>query len=83
MAELKRNFSAAKMNKDADERLVPAGEYRDANNIEIASPNSGDVPGNIGTARTIKSNWHITRESINNSGWNPEKAFCVGAIADE
>ena len=35
MAELKRTFSAGKMNKDLDERIVPPGEYRDAQNIEI------------------------------------------------
>ena len=83
MAELKRNFSAAKMNKDLDERLVPAGEYRDANNIEIASPNSGDGNNDVGTARTIRSNWRITHFSIDNAFNNPEKAFCVGVIADE
>ena len=37
MAELKRTFSNAKMNKDLDERKVPSGDYRDATNIEIAT----------------------------------------------
>ena len=30
MPEIKRTFTAGKMNKDLDERLVRNGEYRDA-----------------------------------------------------
>ncbi len=52
MAELKRVFSSAKMNKDMDERLVPNGQYRDANNIEIATSEGS----NVGTVQTILSN---------------------------
>jgi len=52
MAELKRNFLKAKMNKDLDERLVPNGEYRDALNIEIATSEGSDT----GSVQTIKSN---------------------------
>ena len=37
MPEFKRNFSQAKMNKDMDERLVPAGQYRDAKNVQIST----------------------------------------------
>ena len=50
MAELKRNFSKAKMNKDVDERLVPSGEYRDAMNIEISTSEGA----NVGTAAIYK-----------------------------
>ena len=52
MAELKRTFSQAKMNKDMDERLVPAGQYRDALNIQIATSDGSDV----GSAQTILGN---------------------------
>ena len=52
MAELKRNFLKAKMNKDLDERLIPNGEYRDALNIEIATSEGSDT----GSVQTIKSN---------------------------
>ncbi len=37
MAELKHSFDKARMNKDKDERLVPTGEYRDANNIQVST----------------------------------------------
>ena len=43
MPELRRNFSQAKMNKDMDERLVPPGQYRDANNIQIATSDGAEV----------------------------------------
>ena len=43
MPELKHNFTAGKMNKDLDERLVPNGEYRDAMNIQIRTTSGGDA----------------------------------------
>ena len=52
MAELKQNFSQAKMNKDLDERIVPNGQYRDALNIQI-STSDGDA---VGTAQTLMGN---------------------------
>ena len=51
MSELKRVFSDAKMNKDMDERIVPNGQYRDANNIEIATSEGSSV----GTVQSILS----------------------------
>ena len=35
MPEIKHSFTAGKMNKDLDERLVPNGQYRDAMNIQV------------------------------------------------
>ena len=43
MAEVKQNFLKAKMNKDLDDRLVPKGEYRDAQNIKVAKSEGQDV----------------------------------------
>ena len=31
------------MNKDLDERLIPAGEYRDALNIEVSTSEASNV----------------------------------------
>ena len=78
MQELKRNFAAAKMNKDMDERLVPQGQYRDALNIQIAT---SDGP-NVGTAQTLHGN--DKKSSIFNSpgAYNiPLTSTCVGSIA--
>ena len=43
MPELKRIFNAGKMNRDLDDRLVPAGEYREALNINIGRSEGSDV----------------------------------------
>ena len=56
MAELKRDFSGAKMNKDMDERVVPAGQYRDANNVQISTSDGSDV----GTLQTLMGNSEVT-----------------------
>lgn len=78
MAELKRTFSKAKMNKDSDERLVKTGEYRDALNIEISTSEGG----NVGTAQNIKGN---TKRNTMLSAAGvydvPDTATCVGSIA--
>ncbi len=77
MAELKRTFSKAKMNKDLDERAVPSGEYRDANNIEIATSESS----NVGAAQTILGN-AIRNTMFEGVEYNiPTTATAVGSIA--
>ena len=43
MAEVKNDFLKSKMNKDLDDRLVPKGEYRHAQNISIAKSEGNDV----------------------------------------
>ena len=35
MPEIKHNFTAGKMNKDLDERLIPNGQYFDEMNIQV------------------------------------------------
>ena len=52
MAESKRTFQAAKMERDLDERLIQPGAYRDAVNISISS--SEDA--NVGSIENIKGN---------------------------
>tara|TARA_Y100001973_G_scaffold13804_1_gene19621 strand:+ start:1946 stop:6016 length:4071 start_codon:yes stop_codon:yes gene_type:complete len=43
MAEIKNTFLKSKMNKDLDHRIVPNGEYRDAQNIAISKSEGADV----------------------------------------
>ena len=43
MPELQHHFRVGRMNKDLDERLVPNGEYRDAQNTEIVTSEGSDV----------------------------------------
>jgi len=77
MSELKHGFGAAKMNKDADERTVPNGEYRDALNVQIVTSDGSDV----GTLQTLLGN-----SKISSSGFQAtlsSYAQCVGSVADE
>ena len=66
MPEIKHDFSAGKMNKDLDERLVPQGEYRDAMNIQVRTTSAEEgatsvtgPAGNAGTVQNIKGNKEI------------------------
>ena len=43
MPELKNTFLKGRMNRDLDERLVPNGEYRLAENIEILTSETSGV----------------------------------------
>ena len=69
MAELRQDFSKARMNKDMDERLVPNGEYRDANNIQIATSDSSE----IGTVQSLLRNISRSRIEINSTTGKPLK----------
>ena len=62
MAEIKNSFLQSKMNKDLDDRLIPNGEYRDAQNISVGKSESDD----IGALETILGN-----ELSTNFGLNP------------
>ena len=72
MAEIKQNFSAGKMNKDLDERLLPKGQYRHAENIQVSTSEDSDV----GAIENILSNTKL-------SNINLEEAVCVGVYANE
>lgn len=43
MAEVKNAFIKSKMNKDLDSRLLPSGEYRDGQNIQVSESEGEDV----------------------------------------
>jgi len=84
MAELKRNFLKAKMNKDLDERLIPEGEYRDALNVEITTSEGS----NTGSAQTLKGNkkWdenYTDKGSTLSNSTNGLSAKTVGTYVDE
>ena len=64
------------MNKDLDERLVPNGQYRDANNIEVSTSEDNDV----GSVQSIKGNTSIADVGITSTFNN---GVCIGAFSDE
>ena len=43
MPEIKNTFLKSKMNKDLDSRLIPNGEYRDAQNLSVSKSEGSDV----------------------------------------
>ena len=71
--KLKNIFSAGKMNKDSDERLVQNGEFRDALNVKVVSSSGSDV----GAVENSISNTVLTQL---NFGVNP---VCIGSVADD
>ena len=56
MPEIKKVFLRGKMNKDLDERLIPDGEYTDAQNIQVSSTNESDA----GTVQNIQGTKLLT-----------------------
>ena len=61
MAEIKNTFIKAKMNKDLDDRLVPPGEYRNAQNVSISRSEGSDV----GALENILGNSVISSTVLN------------------
>ena len=47
MAKAKNVFIKSKMNKDLDDRLLPPGEYRDAQNVSISRSEGEDVGADL------------------------------------
>jgi hypothetical protein len=73
MALSSRGFSGSpKMNKDADERVVPNGEYRDALNVQVTSSDDSEV----GSLQSLLGNTLLSTDIV------PEGSKCVGSIAD-
>ena len=59
------------MNKDMDERVLPSGQYRDANNIQIATSDGSDV----GSLQSLLANANMVDGSV-----DPQYATCVGVL---
>lgn len=78
MAESKRTFQAAKMNKDIDDRLVQPGTYRDALNVSVEFSEDG----NVGALENLKGNEILENQDITglSSSSNPN-AKVIGSIA--
>jgi len=63
MAEIKNSFLRSKMNKDLDDRLIPNGEYRDAQNISVGKSEADD----IGALETVLGNDLVDITSLNDN----------------
>lgn len=83
MPEIKHNFTAGKMNKDLDERLVRNGEYRDALNIQVRTTDGdSDGVGDAGSVQNIKGNEKIG-EAYRAVGYNDNETKIIASVSDE
>ena len=74
MAEVRNNFLKSKMNKDLDSRILPSGEYRDAQNVNVSKSEGEDV----GSLENVLGNIEVTDFGLSND-CNLE---VIGKIAD-
>lgn len=77
MGKLSRNFTAGKMNKMVDDRLIPNGEYIDALNVRMGSTENAE----IGVIENAKGNERLTTLQYNGQVLS-ENARCIGAFED-
>jgi len=74
MAEDKKVFLQGKMNQDIDDRILPTGEYREAQNIQITTSEGSDV----GAIQNVSGNELVGAQSIVNSS-----AYATTALGSE
>ena len=76
MPKVQRNFIKGRMNKGADERIVPQGEYIDALNVRLGSTEGTE----IGAVENSKGNELLVSLQYNNEVLL--EARCIGAYED-
>jgi hypothetical protein len=74
MAEVKNSFLKSKMNQDLDDRLIPNGEYRYANNISVGKSETDD----IGSLKNVLGNEILPLTE----GTGFPGLECIGAFMD-
>ena len=80
MPKLTQNFVRGRMNKDLDERLVPKGEYRDGQNIQVSTSEGSDV----GAVENVLGN--VLKNFEGSGDWAPSfdltNATTIGTVRD-
>ena len=76
MAKVLNTFLKSKMNKDLDARIIPEGEYRDAQNAQVSKSESA----NVGNLENVLGN--VSIENFNTLT-GVSGLICVGAFSDE
>jgi hypothetical protein len=77
MVKVTSTFTAGKMNKVVDERLLPPGQYVDAQNLRLGSTETSEV----GSIELTKGNSQITNITFNATAPSAS-ARCIGAYPD-
>ena len=89
MPEIKHTFTAGRMNKDLDERLVPNGEYRHALNIQVRTTDgNSEGVGDAGVVQNLQGNSEVYNSAAataayNTIDYNAVSTKIVGSVADE
>ena len=76
MVKVSRSFTAGKMNKVFDERVIPNGEYIDAMNVRMGSTEQSE----IGVIENTKGNLPLTSLAYIDGTPLSVSAKCIGAI---
>ena len=78
MSNITRNFTAGRMNKLVDQRLVPNGEYVDALNVRMGSTEQSEM----GVIENTKGNLALTEIGYIDGTPLSIEARCIGAFED-
>ena len=78
MAQLKNMFVKGKMNLDLDERLIPKGEYRKAQNILVTNSEDSDV----GAIENVRGNELVNTASLGLGNNVIDDGQCIGSCVD-
>ena len=82
MAEVKNAFIKSKMNKDLDSRLLPSGEYRDGQNIQVSKSEGEDVgalENAVGNIPAVATQGDVDFSVLSGCGCNLKS---IGIFAD-
>jgi len=79
MPEIKNTFLKSKMNKDLDARILPNGEYRDAQNISISRSEGSDV----GALENVLGNTKLTDLKTEIGYLEDSKAAALYSVAGD
>lgn len=79
MAQVKNTFLKSKMNKDLDSRILPNGEYRDAQNVSVSKSENSDVGSLenvlsnelISTIKSLIIDIEVAKSAVKASGATP------------
>jgi len=79
MPEVKNNFLQSKMNKDLDDRILPKGQYRNAQNVNINKSEGADV----GALENVKGNALLTNFNQSNGSADQKNIEIIGFYTDD
>ena len=78
MAQIKNMFIKGKMNLDLDERLIPKGEYRKAQNVLITNSEDSDV----GAIENVRGHEEVIAGTLNLGNGIADDGVCIGSYVD-